>query len=514
MDLLLPLRDPRRLQPLRRRGLRLSSAIEIGSVFQPNPGTLCGPRSRRSDRCRSGPRRQGPAARRRRRSGRSSCRVVTSREITQADAARKWGVERLDGHRDPGQHRQGRGAGRVPPSRPGRPVKDRTELGVGGEARRTGGSPRRSRPRRVGARCCCGEFSAGPEFAPLPAACRRDQARADGPQRRRGGRRRRPHLGVRVLGSPMTGYTAGGSPAPGRHAGGPGPRRCRGPPPLGRGRIDAILAVEHGVGRPVAPQARPPRLLPGPGVGVAFHVPAGSGCSPPSAARPPARARAPGSCARAGLGPEPAVVLGRHSLPPGPPGSVRHRRRREPPLGRPPARIGEETSTQVQVLFDRALTDQGLLDRRRHAADRRDDAAAHPVGLVRQRRPDDLHRHARVHGARRSPSAWDGPDPDRPGVGRELLQSPQGRWPHLTSPRPRRARQPSWPASAPSTTGSVCTPASAMSPPTTNTRPGPPIRRARPAGLTRPEPRGSSTIGGDSHEHRRHHRPHRPQALG
>ncbi len=95
----------------------------------------------------------------------------------------------------------------------------------------------------------------------------------------------------------------------------------------------------------------------------------------------------------------------------------------------------EETSTQVEVGFTRALDAEGLLERvdARHGDGRvdvsvDDERRPIPVGDLRQRPADDLRLDPRVHGPVRDRPALRAPGhTDRPGLDREPQRPPEGR---------------------------------------------------------------------------------------
>src|SRR5579875_431828 len=160
----------------------------------------------------------------------------------------------------------------------------------------------------------------------------------------------------------MTARTAGGGGWPRGHAYGPRSRRRRGPRAArlgGAGDPRADRGV--GSGGPVAPQARASRQLSRQGVRVALHGAAGGAETSRRAAGravPPTAAKA--AVSQDCLGKEPDLDLGRLALPAGQAGRLRDRRRR-PPLLDGYLLTTEQTHTQVQLLFARALEDQGLL---------------------------------------------------------------------------------------------------------------------------------------------------------
>ena len=238
-------------------------------------------------------------------------------------------------------------------------------------------------------------------------------------------RRVRARLGVRTLAaSPTTGCTAGGPGAFGdRHAHRPGPGRQ----PRSTGscppRPAPILASPSRGGRSTARTASSPTAAPTTGpVWVApstfRRVLAAHGLVLPD---PPIRTPSTTTpVARlVGVGTEPDLGLGRHPLHPGQ--EVRLRDHRHG------ARYWidtltstEETSTQVKVIFERAIIDQGLdtllTDDRLDLARRRP-GPTDPARRVRQRTPDDLRRHPGVHGpmAIAQHQAGPTPQPTRPG---------------------------------------------------------------------------------------------------
>ncbi len=251
---------------------------------------------------------------------------VTSGAITQADAARKWGV---DVSTVITIRRTVKDAALAALSRkPGRPGGS----GTGSSKRprrRSAGSPRRSRPKRSSWRSC-GENPAGTERAGPGESPRRGER--TGPQdcRRRCRRRFVAQVGCwGVAGLRRPGASLAGPPPRAGHSQRPCPGRRCGPWAAGVGdRGDPRGRRGMGADRPVPPQARPPRLLRGPGMGGALDVPARSGCS-----RPCAGSAAPGTetakdavAALAGLGAEPGLDLGRHPLRARPALRVRHRR--------------------------------------------------------------------------------------------------------------------------------------------------------------------------------------------
>ena len=243
-----------------------------------------------------------------------------------------------------------------------------------------------------------------------------------------------------------------------------------------------------GRGRPLAPQARLPGLLPGAGVGVARLGATRSGCSGP-ALRPPPR---PGRSVRkpfpdwveyrpnqiwiydtthftrAGV----AVTVVEDLVgASGSPTSSRPRRPRPrsrscspTPSARRPARAGRGPPTAWSTPPSTTRP-------------------ADPAGGERQRPADDLGLDPGVHGpVRHRPALRPARHPHRPGLDRELLRPHQGRVPAPAPSRTRPCSEPSWPSSARATTASGCMPASATSPPSTSTKgEGPPSAKpARP----------------------------------
>ena len=99
----------------------------------------------------------------------------------------------------------------------------------------------------------------------------------------------------------------------------------------------------------------------------------------------------------------------------------------------------EETSTQVRVIFDRALATEGLAELitpERVEQFRKGPDPAHPVGLLRQRPPDDIDSHpGPLRRASSRPTPRTSPHPHRPGLDREPLRARQSREPHLEAIR-------------------------------------------------------------------------------
>ena len=179
----------------------------------------------------------------------------------------------------------------------------------------------------------------------------------------------------------------------------------------------------------------------------------------------------------------------------------------------------EQTSTQAQLLFARALEDQDLLG---------------PDGLPPERGPEDppilvawsdngsemtaidtrqfmaLMTIAQHHGRPGTPT-------DQAHI-ESFFSHLKGDWPHLPEIRdPAVARCRASRGSAASTTRSACTPRSATSPPTTSITVAAP-RSAAPAppACAAPAPSGSSRIEPARHDQPRDHlsRPYRPASVG
>ena len=150
-----------------------------------------------------------------------------------------------------------------------------------------------------------------------------------------------------------------------RHPGRPGAGRAPGARVAARGdRRDPRRRRTLGHRRPLAPQARAPRLLPGQLVWVSPATSAGSwlrmACPCPHP-QPRSHEREAAVAGLAGVGAEPDLDLGRHAFHPRPAGGLRDRRHGQPQVDRHAGRV-EETATQVQVLFEHALQLEGLLE--------------------------------------------------------------------------------------------------------------------------------------------------------
>ena len=262
---------------------------------------------------------------------------VSSQELSQADAARKWGVDvsvivRM---------RRSRGTRRWPRSRRrsrgGRRRPSRSSWSCAGGERSSLGGVEGDGDR---ADACTGEGSAR-AFRPGPRARERGgQARAAGADRPGGRRRVGARAGVpgarprRRARAPLARASAGD-----RHARGPRSGwRCGAWSARLGGAGDPRSDRDLGVGRSLASQARASRQLHRHRVRVAVH-------GAPSGAQEPGRsARGAGPCTagkaripRGSVGAQPDLDLGRHPLHPVQAGRLRDRRRRHSVLDRLPA---------------------------------------------------------------------------------------------------------------------------------------------------------------------------------
>src|SRR5271166_4602935 len=208
---------------------------------------------------------------------------VTAGEMSQAEAARKWQV---DVSTVIGIRRAVKDAALAALARkPGRPGTQRdwqleaarAEIALLTEAVKA----------QAIELAVCGENPVGADRASAGAGPRRGEGAGSEDGRRRGHGRVHPYLDVRaVAGVRLAGASLAGTRPRHRHPGRPGTRRASGPCAAARG--DRRHPRRHrtlGRHRPLAPQARPPRLLPRFGVGVASHVSARADRTPTHAAR-------------------------------------------------------------------------------------------------------------------------------------------------------------------------------------------------------------------------------------
>ena len=238
---------------------------------------------------------------------------------------------RVDGDWDPA-HGQGRGARRV--GGPAGPAGQGAQLGA--EAARREVEQLTEAPGAQAIELALlGEKSAGPERSAAGAGPRGDQGTDPRADRRCGGRRCAAPVGYVAAGRlRRPGASLAAPPRRVRHAGGPIPGRGGVARAAARGdRSDPGTRRGMGTDRSRFPQAGPPGLVSGSGVGVAVHGAARSGCSRPRAAQT-ARTRPGASTRLAGLAAQQDLVGGPDTLRCRPAGRVRDRRRRQPPLDR------------------------------------------------------------------------------------------------------------------------------------------------------------------------------------
>ncbi len=216
---------------------------------------------------------------------------VTTGELSQADAARKWAI---DVSTVIGIRRTVKDAALAALARkPGRPAKER-DWALEAARSEIGQLTKPSRP-RPSSSSSSGEKPAGADRSAPGASPRRGQGADPQDRRRGGGRRLRPPLGLCAVGRVRRpGAPLAGPDARRRHPRRPGAGRSPGARHLarrGRGHPGRRRGV--GDGGPQPPQARPPGLLHRAGLGVALHVLARLGCSRAGSARaagPPADA--------------------------------------------------------------------------------------------------------------------------------------------------------------------------------------------------------------------------------